>query len=211
MQDTKIIPNWHAYSLRVDQQPEEYGKNNSELLIQEYKKFLAKYSPIVGEIKYLCYIEQSKVVHKIHIQSIIWVKDKLPQKKMVGMRQWFRRPQGAISFTSAKNVKSLAAYCSKDNGYHITNLDQEQQDRLTTWENYQLAWDKLLRKWLKESVSCYQTMSEYTCNMIDFYVKNQRAPPQRSVIYRNLLKYHPHFDSQKYMEHMNIFPIENNF
>jgi len=62
MEDTAIIPNHFAYSLRVDANMLEYNeKSLLQSLLDEFQKFYDRFEPINH---YYIYIEQSTVVKK---------------------------------------------------------------------------------------------------------------------------------------------------
>lgn len=72
MEDTAIILNHYAYSLRVDAQMLEYTeKSLLQSLLDEFQKFYDRFDTINH---YYIYIEQSTVVKKTHIQGIVWTK-----------------------------------------------------------------------------------------------------------------------------------------
>ncbi|GAC77861.1 replication protein, partial [uncultured marine virus] len=133
MEDKNIIPGTYAYSLRVDAKTGEYSKLTFvQQLLEEFKQFYDRNDTL---IHYFIYIEQSTVVKKIHIQGILWTHAKLTPNELTKMRQWWKRPAGHISFCSARRVKSLAAYCSKDAGERSTNLSEDQIALIPKWLN----------------------------------------------------------------------------
>lgn len=207
MEDKAIIPDHFAYSLRVDANMKEYNENSFlQSLLDEFQKFYDRFEPINH---YYIYIEQSTIVKKTHIQGIVWTKDKLSPNDLTKMRQWWKRPAGHISFCSAKKIKSLAAYCSKDDGERCTNLSQDQLKRIPLWVNEKLKWTTKLKLFLQETVSSTNGVKDYAHECIVYYITHGKAPPNRATIYKHLLRHHPDFDATDYARQINLFKDEN--
>lgn len=207
MQDSIIVPKHFAYSLRVDAKPQEYNKfDKCKQLLKEFKQFQERFTEIN---QHYIYIEQSAVVDKTHIQGIVWTNKQLRHKDMSAMRAWWKRPAGHISFCSAKKIKSLASYCSKDLGECTTSLSETQLNKIPKWINAKADWKTKLQLFLTNEVSCTNGYKDYACEIIKFYITNSKAPPNRATIYKHLLRNHPDFDANDYARQINLFKEEN--
>ncbi len=207
MEDTAIIPKHYAYSFRVDAQMLEYSKKTFiQSLLEEFQKFYDRFDAINH---YYIYIEQSTVVKKTHIQGIVWAAKKQTPNELTKMRQWWKRPSGHISLCSAKKVKSLAAYCSKDKGERATNLSESQLLLIPTWVNEKLKWTTKLKLFLVQQVSETNGVRDYAHELIKYYIDNGKAPPNRATIYKHLLRHHPQFDATDYCLQINLFKETN--
>ncbi|GAC77877.1 replication protein [uncultured marine virus] len=207
MEDTAIILNHYAYSLRVDAQMLEYTeKSLLQSLLDEFQKFYDRFDAINH---YYIYIEQSTVVKKTHIQGIVWTKNKLTANELTKARQWWKRPSGHISFTSAKKVKSLAAYCSKDAGERATNLSEDQLKKIPMWLNEKQLWATKLKLFLVQKVAETNGVKDYAHAVIKYYIDMKKSPPNRATIYKHLLRHHPDFDATDYCLQINLFKEQN--
>lgn len=207
MQDSIIVPNHYAYSLRVDAKTQEYNSiSKCKQLLKEFKQFQERFSTIKH---HFIYIEQSAVVDKTHIQGILWTINQLKHKDMSAMRQWWKRPSGHISFVNAKKIKSLASYCSKDLGERSTSLSDHQLNLIPKWINAKADWKTKLQLFLTNEVACTNGFKDYACEIIKFYITNSKAPPNRATIYKHLLRNHPDFDANDYARQINLFKEEN--
>ncbi len=208
MEDTLIVPTYFAYSIRVDKKTnlDYIASNKKYSLLEEFKTF---YDRLCPKSRYLCYIEQSTVVKKEHIQGIIWTPQQLLPKELTAHRQWWKRPSGGISLCSAKKVKNLASYVAKDKGENITNLSSEQLQLVPEWKPHAKQWKHKLNKKLKELVSETNGLNDYTWSVVKFYLSNSKAPPNRATLYKHLLNNHPQFTPMDYISAINLFPQSN--
>lgn len=121
MEDTLICKSYYAYQFRVD-------IAHSKALIK-FTQWRDKYDCSF----YLAGLETSEK-HKEHLQAIVWFATTV---NTVKLRNWWigktTDTKQPVSLTSAKKVKSLAAYCSKDKNYY-TNLDQTQLALIPKWK-----------------------------------------------------------------------------
>lgn len=209
MEDSIIVKDFYAYSLRVDAKPRTYNDpSDNILLLKEFQRF---YDRLCPKSRYLVYIEQSKVVKKTHIQGILWLPSKQSTTETAASRAWWKRPKGGISFTSAKKIKSLCSYVGKDKGSNITNLNPEQLSRITEWKDHKELWTVKLDKQLQLLVSETNGVFDYAHSVIEFYIANSKAPPNRATLYKHLLRHHPQFTTDDYCSCINLFPQKQNY
>lgn len=206
MEDYTIVPKYFAYSLRVDAKTDYMDSQNKNSLLNDFEKFYDRFDV---KSRYLCYIEQSKVVKKHHIQGILWLPEKLTSSRLTAHRQWWKRPAGGISLTSAKKIKSLAAYVSKDKGKNITNLNPLQLSLVPKWESHIKQWKQKLVINLKDLVSSTNGLNDYVWAVVKFYLENSKAPPNRATLYKHLLNHHPDFTEMDYVSAIHLFPQTN--
>jgi hypothetical protein len=199
MEDTLICPGKYVHSLRVD-----YLDNTREEIEIKLKKWAEKNDSIIH--KYIAFEEKGETTQKLHLQGAVWTKQSLSNSVKNKMRNWWKRPKGHISFTIAKNVKSLVAYVSKDEGAYWTTLSETQIDLFPKWDNDPITtWKKNLEKKCKQLVSETNGKYEYCEAIIDYYTKNQKAPPTRNTLYKYMLRYHPQFTSSNYLVDLGMF------
>lgn len=197
MEDKHICPGLFCYSFRVD-----YQDTTAEDMRKKATAWLEKFE--IDE--YILYEETSKEVKKLHFQGAVWVKHKRVMKLLTKMRNWWCRPKGAISLTIAKNVKNLTAYISKDGELSLNSLSNEQLGRFPLWETDQKkVWLKKLELKAKQLVSETNDKCDYCCALINFYTKNDKAPPTRNTLYKFLLRYHPSFEAHNYLTDLGMF------
>jgi hypothetical protein len=197
MEDTHIIPGYIAYSFRVDHQ-----KETEEEMMESLIKFILKYDVK----KYIGYTEIAAKTKKLHIQACIWFETRLTENKKTAMRNFWQRPKGGISLAKAKNMKSLVAYVTKDDGKHIKNLTEEEFNRIPSWEtDPKKVWMDKLEIKCKALVSETNGKIEYVHEIINYYTKNHKAPPTRNTLYKYLLRYHPDFGAEDYVHDLGMF------
>lgn len=129
MEDSIIIKTQFAYMLRVDV-PDSKDASN-----------IHKWIETTGCSYYLGALEKGKETGKLHYQLIVWFEQKLSSADMTKYRNWWRNKCGDHknnhAFTSARKVASLAAYSTKEHGNIITNLSEEQLQKVPNWKNKQ--------------------------------------------------------------------------
>ncbi len=128
MEDSIIIKTQFAYMLRVDMPDLE-------------KVHIFKWIEVTGCSYYLGALEKGKETGKLHYQLIVWFEQKLSPSEMTKYRNWWRNKCGTHknnhAFTSARKVASLAAYSTKEGSNIITNLSEEQLQKVPLWKNKQ--------------------------------------------------------------------------
>ncbi len=191
MEDKHVKPGLYAYQFRVDVEN-----------ITEYTtifEFIKKY-----DVKhYIIGAEVSKS-GKPHFQCILWFATKINATKL---RNWWKGRTASttqpVSLTSAKKVKALGKYCSKDKNY-VTNLTKEEMQLIGKWDNklQSAEWSKLLdehaKKFVVEDVDTNQKVwvshDTYQYNpkaqlyafiayLLDYYKANNKRPSRATLQY----------------------------
>jgi len=131
MEDSIIIKTQFAYMLRLD------ALDTPDLT----KAHIYKWIETTGCTFYLGCLEKGKTTGKLHFQLIVWFEQKLPPSDMTKYRNWWRNKCGIHknnhAFTSARKVASLASYSIKEGSNMITNLSEEQLQKVPLWKNKQ--------------------------------------------------------------------------
>lgn len=132
MEDTIIIKTQFAYMLRLDVPTPSKESPDFEDLI---RKWVGMYNCTY----YLGMLEKGQETGKLHYQMIVWFEQKLDNKTMTKLRNWWNDKTGthknSHAFTSARKVASLAAYCTKEQSELITNLSLQQLTLIPKWQN----------------------------------------------------------------------------
>ncbi len=192
MEDTIIKPGTYAYQFRVD------VDNNSDM--SQMMAFLKKY-----DVKHYIIGAETSTLGKQHFQCILWFADKINTTKL---RNWWKGKTSStnqpVSLTSAKKIKSLAKYASKEKNF-ITNLTTEEMSKIGQWSPKVKAdeWNKLLdehaKKFDPSNVDKYDTVGDdnykvhyYNDNavmyaflyyLLDFYKANNKRPSRATLQY----------------------------
>ncbi len=189
MEDTIIKPGLYAYQFRVD------IDNNADLT--QMMAFIKKY-----EVKHYIVGAEKSDLGKQHFQCILWFKDKINTTKL---RNWWKgktsNTKQPVSMTSAKKIKSLGKYTTKEKNY-ITNLTKEEIELIGQWAPKVKAaeWTKLLdehaKKFDKENVETYHQVSydtyghnpkavlyAFIAYMLDYYKANTKRPSRATLQY----------------------------
>ncbi len=192
MEDKHVKPGLYAYQFRVDVEN-----------ITEYTtifEFIKKY-----DVKhYIIGAEVSKS-GKPHFQCILWFASKINATKL---RNWWKGRTATttqpVSLTSAKKIKALGKYCSKDKNY-VTNLTKEEMELIGKWDNklQNAEWSKMLdehaKKFDPSDVNKYDTygndtykehvyndqavMYAFLYYMLDYYKTNNKRPSRATLQY----------------------------
>lgn len=129
MEDTTIIKTQYAYMLRLD------VPNDAEKFEDLIHKWIEKYSCTF----YLGKKENGAQTGKLHYQLIVWFEQKLCNKNMTKLRNWWSDKCGSHknshAFTSARKVASLASYSTKEDTELFTNLSTGQLLKIPKWKN----------------------------------------------------------------------------
>lgn len=189
MEDTIIKPGTYAYQFRVD------VDNNSN--VTQMMAFLKKY-----DVKHYIIGAETATSGKQHFQCVLWFADKINTTKL---RNWWKGKTSStkqpVSLTSAKKIKSLGKYASKEKNF-ITNLTQEEMSLIGQWSPKVKAdeWNKLLDDWAKKfdssNVETYHQVSydthaynpnavlyAFIAYMLDFYKANNKRPSRATLQY----------------------------
>ena len=189
MEDTIIKPGLYAYQFRVD------VENNADLttILSFIKKYNTQYYIIGAE---------TSTSGKQHFQCILWFTDKINTTKL---RNWWKGKtldtKQPVSMTSAKKIKSLGKYTTKENNY-ITNLTKEEISLIGQWAPKVKAaqWTKMLdahaKKFDKSKVEEFEQSSftTYSYNpnavlyafiayLLEFYKLHNKRPSRATLQY----------------------------
>lgn len=191
MEDKYVKPGLYAYQFRVDVDD-----------ITEYTtifEFIKKYDCK----NYIIGAEVSKL-GKSHFQCILWFSTEINATKL---RNWWKGRTSAtaqpVSLTSAKKIKSLGKYCSKDSNF-ITNLTKEEMKLIGKWDvklqnaEWAIKLDEYAKKFVVEDYDTNQKVwvshDTYQYNpkaplyafidyMLDYYKSNNRRPSRATLQY----------------------------
>ncbi len=189
MEDTIIKPGLYAYSFRVD------VDNTSDM--SQVMSFLKKYN-----VKNYIIGAETSTLGKPHFQCILWFAEKINTTKL---RNWWKgktaKTKQPVSLTSAKKIRSLGKYTTKEKNF-ITNLTQEEIQLIGEWSPKvkQAEWSALLDEHAKkfrqecdEIDAYYQAaydtdyrhseLMAFLSFMLDFYKKNQKRPSRATLQY----------------------------
>jgi len=213
MLDQTISKNNHAYQFRVDVLTDisDYKIKIAEMLTQE------EFSD------WICCLEIGDKSKKLHYQCIIWNKKLLSTKQRNTIKAKYfrinRDSKNSISFTDAKKIYNLASYVLKENNLEneshiITTLSPERRNLIPKW----LSKNAIKSKWKQDledeillivSLDCfgrYPSIYDTVSKIITFYIEQEHPPPNRQMLYKHLLKYHPEYTITDYINSINIFP-----
>lgn len=186
MEDTKLFnEKLFVYQHRIDA-----PHNCGEEIVKHCKEH--------PECKYYLFGKEKKNDGSDHYQGILFLTRKMVTNKEhmswrnVKTRKWVYQHRNAVSFTKAKNVKSLAKYCNNKEGHGvITNLTATQLTKIGEWENDIKAQqkndreqrDQRLRELMKDKVHQYYSYVEAYQDLAECaYVAYERLPPMRSLV-----------------------------
>ncbi len=188
MEDKHVKPGLYAYQFRVDVEN-----------ITEYTtifEFIKKY-----DVKhYIIGAEVSKL-GKPHFQCILWFATKINATKL---RNWWKGRTASttqpVSLTSAKKIKALGKYCSKDKNY-VTNLTKEEMQLIGKWDNklQNAEWSKMLDEHARKydnnvdtfeqtnydtyTHNCKAVLYDFIDYMLDYYKSNNKRPSRATLQY----------------------------
>lgn len=182
MEDKVVKPGLYAYQFRVDISIET-GKTKVMEFITKYK---ARY--------YIVGAEKAKS-GKEHFQCVLWFKEKQNATKL---RNWWNgktsKTDQPVSLTSAKKIKSLAKYTTKD-GQFTTNLTNDEMKLIGKWSPKVKAaeWSELLDEHAKKYSTQWcgdhnkytedPPLKQFLSYMLDFYRSNQKRPSRATLQY----------------------------
>lgn len=189
MEDTIIKPGTFAYQFRVD------VEDNCDLT--QMMTFMQKY-----DVKHYIVGAETSTSGKQHFQCILWFDTKINTTKL---RNWWKGKTSStnqpVSMTSAKKIRSLGKYASKDKNF-ITNLSKEEMSKIGQWSPKKKAdeWNKLLdvhaKKFDASNVETYHQVSydthawnpkavmhAFMDYMLDYYKANNKRPHRATLQY----------------------------
>ncbi len=191
MEDKFVKPGLYAYQFRVDVEDiTEYTT-----MFEFIKKYDCKNYIIGAEVSEL---------EKPHFQCILWYATKINATKL---RNWWKtrcsNTKQPVAMTSAKKIKSLGKYCSKDQNF-ITNLTKEEMKLIGKWDKklQNAEWNQMLddfaKKFDADDVDTHQkvwtshdtyhynpkaTLYAFIAYLLDFYKANHRRPSRATLQY----------------------------
>ncbi|GAC77871.1 replication protein [uncultured marine virus] len=180
MDDTIVKPGYIAYQFRVDVDKEE----GLTLVMSFMKKYDVQYY-IVGA--------ETSENNKDHFQCILWFNSGVNTTKL---RNWWTgktlKTKQPVSMTSAKKIKSLAAYAMKDTNF-ITNLTKEELEKIPQWKvkspkiYWGIALDEHANKFKTTSYDDVEGNGyiehEFYSYMLDYYKSNFKRPSRATLQY----------------------------
>jgi len=114
---------------------------NKEAPDTKFEDLIHKWINKYGCTFYLGKLENGAVTGKLHYQLMVWFEQKLDNKSMTKLRNWWADKCGSHknshAFTSARKVASLASYSIKEETELFTNLSHQQLQRIPQWKNTQ--------------------------------------------------------------------------
>lgn len=156
------------------------------------------------ECEYYLFAKEKKSDGTPHFQGIVFLRKPLNITKErqswanVRTKKWVLQHKQSVSFTAAKNPKSLAKYCNnKEELGIITNLTTEQLEKVGKWKSVSQL--KLSKRKTEDHVFCqklkdklskcdkvknnYYSYIDAFMDMADIaYDVYERPPPMRSLI-----------------------------
>lgn len=189
MEDKYVKPGLYAYQFRVDVEN-----------ITEYTtifEFIQKYDCK----NYIIGAEVSEL-EKPHFQCILWFATKINATKL---RNWWKGRTSStkqpVSMTSAKKIKSLGKYCSKDQNY-VTNLTKEEMKLIGKWDvklqnaEWAIQLDEFAKKFDSSNVDTFSqkgydtyaynpkaALYAFIAYLLDYYKANNRRPSRATLQY----------------------------
>ncbi len=189
MEDTVIKPGLYAYQFRVD------VENNADLttMLSFVKKYDTKYYIIGAE---------TSTLGKQHFQCILWFSNKINTTKL---RNWWKGKtldtKQPVSMTSAKKIKSLGKYTTKEKNF-ITNLTKEEISLIGQWSPKVKAaeWSKMLDEhakkfdpanveefeqtnWNTHTYNPNAVLYAFLAFMLEFYKLHAKRPARATLQY----------------------------
>lgn len=208
MLDNTISPGNYAYQFRVDilTTTNEYQNKICNMLTEE--EFA----------DWVCSYEIGAETGKPHYQCILWSSNPLSQKERNRIKaKYFRKnrdSKNSISFTDAKKISNLTAYVMKDASQHsqemelICSLSPEKREKIPEWltkNGLRQKFEKELETELVENIIVqdsygrYPSMLSTAKSIVEYYLKEDHAPPGRAKLFKLLLKHHPEYLIEDYL------------
>lgn len=200
MQDTTIVPDFWAYSYRYDI-PDIHVVKHLAIFYDKIKRdFLDLLDGYPFIHYYLGTLEIGQITKKPHIQAIVWAPHKLKIAEMQMVRNrtralyGYEKNDGKLAFSSAKKIKSLAAYCSKDDTVDlITNLPADTLENLDKWvstESFSSTLKNLLERKIKEFVISGMSFPRFCNYLNETYLAVYKRPCcHRATYFKYALQY----------------------
>lgn len=203
MEDKHIFKGEYCYSFRLDIDWKD--SQNIDVVNTKLQEYFTRYR----------LAQENKKDGTPHLQGILWRDTPLgkiqPQQIRTFFKQRFKLKRGGHSLTSAKKVKSLAAYCSdkEQKGYHDYNIPDNID--LGKWENKEaekeILKQQLIEKYREYKSGVYTNGVEYDIKWpldtyedeknvqghlamiaLDVYLpKQMRPPPMKTLLWLALI------------------------
>lgn len=221
MEDTLIYPAHYAYQFRVDL----LNKKNERIIhpgigevetCYDYKKIVK----LMVETHFsYCFIflETAEESKKLHLQGILWSQHNYTNKFINKLKSKFffkhRTVKNSLSITSAKRIKSLCSYVSKENKIFLSTLTEEKIKLFPTWRKKdklnKTDFKRMLTKKIKEECDMGESPKDVALMIINTYWDHSMRQPARMDIIKYLGWFHPEYTARNYLENINIFPSNN--
>lgn len=207
MEDLHTIKGHYAYMLRVDLD----HSDNSEILIDKWMSNYGCSSFLFGR-EYAKHKDDIKKLGKAHYQGIVWFEQKLSNKDMNARRNWWigktNKTSQGHAFTSARKIKTLASYSSKDANLY-TNLTTAHLDSIPLWKNKEQEKtrkkDLLEKKLEKMNLDCNDGLMDFYIYFDEIFWEIYDRPPSRVIALRYARKY-KYMSVQQYYQIIGAFP-----
>jgi len=190
MEDTVIKTGHYAYQFRVDLQ--------LDTGLTRIMEFMKKY-----DVKYYIVGAETSTLGKQHFQCILWFSSKINTAKL---RNWWKgktlQTKQPVSMTSAKKIKSLGKYTTKEKNF-TTNLNKEEISKIGQWTpkakaaDWNIMLDEYAAKYVEQEKEIdgsafdennYYSISKikvqhFVCYMLQLYRKHSKRPHRASLQY----------------------------
>lgn len=206
-----------AYQLRVD-------STHDISSVKILERFIIDYDVQ----KWLFAHEIGKRTKKPHYQGIIYLKKELKDNDRNKIRYYFKtrikvNTKQPVSITKAKNPVNLESYCLKQqqdqtlrmlkecNGTEmsvlITSYSQGELDAIPEWKdvsNFKQDLQKLIEQ-TEETDNL-----EFCKKIIDCYIMYDKSPPQKTMLFKYLLK-SSRMSTHQYLTEIGMFGAFSNY
>lgn len=236
MEDTIIFNGLYAYQFRLDiLHTKEDGDSirvivPSTILDHNISKYLTTYanSPIKTEqqkmvtkmlemhfMHYYIFVEVGTKTRKLHLQGIIWSKNKYSAVQLTGFKAKFfptqRLIKNAISITSAKKIIALASYVSKSTLLTHNTLTPLQISKIPEWKRRKTdrEFKLIIQDVIQASINSGDSINRFIEKIIKRYWAEGRQQPTRMVCIKLLGIFHPDYTAQDYINTLNLEPNHN--
>lgn len=230
MQDSDILPTHYAYMFRYDLNAREHAVGPDSIVLigtdwfpwddpaaapfhlEEFKKMISADLPFIEY--YIAGWEISAKTKKPHIQSIVWSPTKLATSNMQKARNYiltkykWKCNKGKVAFSSAKKVKTLAAYSAKD-GKVVHNLPDDIYGKIPNWrpwEHFNKDKKSLLERNLKKYKLCTLDFRKFAQIMNLEYQNVYGSPCNRRNVYYTFAYKLGVIDNENYLERIGVIP-----
>jgi hypothetical protein len=200
--DQKVILDNYAYMLRLDY----LGKSRQQII-----KILQQFIEDEEIFKYHIHEEKGEQTDKLHAQCIVWSDyDYNAKERQQLKRNYFKEAletkSNAVAITDAQKPQNLASYSSKDGLCIMSNLTDQEINRIPLWKDKKEYKDKEWKKNLKAYCKTLKNASinEFIISITQYHWDNERTQPARHSMIKLLGLYNNYYTAEDYCYSLGI-------